>query len=72
MAEPPFTTWTLSTISSPTRSHASARARTSADLTALDLELLGKRSELSERKAGLGKLPPEERRDCRPCPQRGA
>jgi phenylalanyl-tRNA synthetase alpha chain len=40
-----------------------AEARASADLTALDTELLGKRSELARRKASLGALAPEARRD---------
>jgi phenylalanyl-tRNA synthetase alpha chain len=38
-------------------------AGTLAELTALDAELLGKRSELSTRKAALGGLAPDERRE---------
>ena len=39
------------------------RADTLADLDALETELLGKRSDLATRKAQLGQLPPEERKD---------
>jgi len=40
-----------------------AAADTTLDLDALETELLGKRSELATRKAQLGALPPEERKD---------
>jgi phenylalanyl-tRNA synthetase alpha chain len=40
-----------------------AAAETLADLDALETELLGKRSDLATRKAQLGQLPPEERKD---------
>jgi len=40
-----------------------AAADTTLDLDALETELLGKRSELATRKAQLGTLPPEERKD---------
>ena len=39
------------------------RADSLADLDALETELLGKRSDLATRKAQLGQLPPEERKD---------
>ena len=39
------------------------RADSLADLEALETELLGKRSDLATRKAQLGQLPPEERKD---------
>jgi phenylalanyl-tRNA synthetase alpha chain len=39
-----------------------AAASSLAELSALDTELLGKRSPLAQRKAGLGQLPPDERR----------
>jgi phenylalanyl-tRNA synthetase alpha chain len=47
-------------------SHAHERigaARSLADLDALETELLGKRSELSRRKSGLGALDPDARRE---------
>ncbi|HEX4906126.1 MAG TPA: phenylalanine--tRNA ligase subunit alpha, partial [Acidimicrobiales bacterium] len=40
-----------------------ARADSLTDLDALETELLGKRSDLATRKAQLGQLPPEERKD---------
>ena len=40
-----------------------ADAATLADLATLETELVGKRSALAERKAALGTLPPEERKD---------
>ena len=40
-----------------------ARADSLADLDAVETELLGKRSDLATRKAQLGQLPPEERKD---------
>jgi phenylalanyl-tRNA synthetase alpha chain len=47
----------------PDLSDRISRAHTLAELDALDTELLGKRSDLASRKAELGKLAPEERKD---------